>query len=409
MNNPFVDALFHHAQSCPDAVIWADSRGRQVTYGQLARDILGHVKALGLPGVEAVSGERLVVEAENTPDRLAWAVAGMFLGLPTLALSPYQRSGRFEDMRALWNPSLWVQEQPAPTDSSLPARLRVSTLTPSDWSAVYDLNEGHNLPVLGQLPEASWLQHLDSLLRQAPMAAGEVVASALPDTLGGWLDVWALVATQGGALRQVELPSFLADSRAWDWPAEVKQAHMSSVQALLLRPDTIPADAVVWIHGSFPQWLPQRLPAARPFPRPTVERGLGWELEAGRDNVLYEFGIDSDPRADWRREKEAALVGVPGIVEAIVPVHPLGKEKPRPIGVLCIEETPEAIAACRQAVEALCASDTDLAGLSLVWMGNTYLRYHCITPEGLLGDSLSLIHYMAEALEDAEQEPVGSP
>lgn len=404
MTLPLLHALFSHARAQPEAVAWESQDGQTFSYHCLAQILEGYVTDLGEVLPSRVLTPRVTVEEDLTLERFAWVVACMDRNIPALALSGYQASGRFEDLHRLWDAHIHLRSGGG--RSHLHHRLDAAAST---WSGgvVMDLNHGANLPKLGWVSVTDWTAHWEDLKNRMPVQPGERVASLLPDELGSWLDMCAVVLSQGGQVWTPPLPASLVQDPVCPWPEGVSQIHITAVQALLLDPATVPASAVGWIHGPCPAWVVQKLPWAQVFPSLVPEHIMQWVNGLGAStDILYEFGLDTDPREEWRKEKEQALTLIPGVVAAMVPVHPLRKGDRRPIGVVCLERGPQELYGCKEAVARLCASDPDLALSPVVWMGYQGLGLSSMLERGLVLNALSLAEHMANDLEQREKEGV---
>lgn len=397
------EALFSHARAQPEAVAWESEGGATVSYRQVAKAVEACAATLGGVGLGRHASPRLAVEEELTWNRFAWVVACMEQNITALALSPYQASGRLEDLGSLWNAQVHVV--PEPGRSRLHHRLDVPTSPADSPGVIVDLNDGANLPKLGLVSISAWTAHWEALIRSVPVYPGERVASLLPDVMGSWLDMCAVVMGQGGRVSTLPIPSSFLRAPPMAWPEDVLQLHLTAVQALLVDPATVPASAVGWIHGPCPAWITQRFAWAKAFPSLTPEPVLQWKAGLGAStDILYEFGLDTDPRNEWRKKKEQALTRIPGVVAAIVPVHPLRAADRRPVGVVCLEKNPQDLRRCKEDVARLCASDPDLALNPVVWMGYQGLGLSSMLDRGLVNNALSLVEHMADDLEHREKE-----
>lgn len=401
MTTPFLDAFFHHAQVRPDAWAWQAEDGTCQTYAQLAQAVIARVRA-GVPAaLNGVPGERVLIEDwdDGGWERFVWTAASQLLGMPSLALSNYQSSGRADELAALWSPHLTVKT-PHQLTFEGPTRQRSLVERLTSFCLAVDLNHGLNTPEIGLVGEEEWTAHLLSLCSTAPLFPGDLVVMALPDTASSWLDVWASVLSQGALLRVVAMEDFPGLDHAWDWPSGAKHLHVSLAHALVLNRDTIPEDGHVWIHGPCPTWALALFPRAGHIDVPPVRRVLVREAEPkSPPDGLYEFALNVDPEAAWRKAKEQALIAVPGVVDALLAKHPLDPGKPRPIGVVVWETSPEADARIRRHVETVCAEDPELADRELVFLSQQFWRYHGIGDLQMSGCSLHFAEALANVIE----------
>jgi len=370
MTNSFVAALGRHAQAAPSQAMWLPLKGEALSYGQCQALALEMVEGSGLKHLPP--GSRVAHAFEMGAQRLAMNWAGAVGGWSLLCLSTYQRSGRFEDLLRVWHPAVKFLEGSRAVHASAPP--------PAAPVVVYDLEHGINLPRLSLVGQDAWLNHWQSLIDQAPLAPGERVAYLLPDTIGTGMDVWAWAAGQGAVLREVSSPAAWQEDWSIPVPSDVRHIHATAVQAVLMNgPELREAEGVVWIHGPCPDWLLEQIPQARRFPTPA---GSGTLEHPSDKRGLYAFAVQNDPDPSWRQQKEEALVQIPGILQAIVPVHPLAPGNARPVGVLCLEE-----------------ADPELVDATVVSLNRHFLRYCGSSAEGLLNDTRSMVQWMADGLE----------